>query len=109
MYERAYERDEEGCFLEPSERVRQALIDAMRTCCPSRQGPEGIVVPDPDVTPTPDVRPMPDVRPTPDTVPTPPLPPPPTTTTGGGDRRAYGEDTLAPARLGSRSTPRPRP
>jgi hypothetical protein len=32
----AYERDDQGCWLEPSERVRQAAIDAIRACCPNR-------------------------------------------------------------------------
>src|SRR5262249_18896135 len=33
LYEIAYERDENGCFLEPSERVRMAAAEALRTCC----------------------------------------------------------------------------
>jgi hypothetical protein len=33
LYEIAYERDETGCYLEPSERVRQAAAEALRTCC----------------------------------------------------------------------------
>lgn len=36
LYELAYERDDEGCFLEPSERVRLAAAEALRTCCPGR-------------------------------------------------------------------------
>jgi hypothetical protein len=36
LYEIAYERDETGCFLEPSERVRLAAAEALRTCCESR-------------------------------------------------------------------------
>ena len=31
----AYERDDHGCWLEPSERVRQAAIEALATCCPN--------------------------------------------------------------------------
>jgi hypothetical protein len=34
MYERAYERDADGCFLEPSERVRAALETAIASCPP---------------------------------------------------------------------------
>jgi len=34
LYELAYERDDEGCFLEPSERVRLAAAEALRACCP---------------------------------------------------------------------------
>jgi hypothetical protein len=34
LYEIAYERDDEGCFLEPSERVRLAAAEAIRVCCP---------------------------------------------------------------------------
>ncbi|MEX2176532.1 MAG: hypothetical protein WD872_19360 [Pirellulaceae bacterium] len=34
LYELAYERDETGCFLEPSERVRLAAAEALRSCCP---------------------------------------------------------------------------
>ena len=34
LYEIAYERDDTGCFLEPSERVRLAAAEALRTCCP---------------------------------------------------------------------------
>jgi hypothetical protein len=33
LYEIAYERDETGCFLEPSERVRNAAAEALRACC----------------------------------------------------------------------------
>ncbi len=68
MAERAYERDENGCYLEASERVRAALIEAMSACCPYR-GPEEVIVPDPDPRPTPDTIPTPDLRPTPDTLP----------------------------------------
>jgi hypothetical protein len=31
----AYERDETGCYLEPSERVRQAAARALEICCPN--------------------------------------------------------------------------
>jgi hypothetical protein len=33
----AYERDDSGCYLEPSERVRAAAQQALSVCCPSRQ------------------------------------------------------------------------
>jgi len=36
----AYERDESGCFLEPSERVRRAAEQALWICCPSYGEPE---------------------------------------------------------------------
>jgi len=36
LYEIAYERDDTGCYLEPSERVRLAAAEALRTCCPNR-------------------------------------------------------------------------
>jgi hypothetical protein len=34
LYEMAYERDDTGCYLEPSERVRLAAAEALRACCP---------------------------------------------------------------------------
>jgi hypothetical protein len=34
----AYERDDDGCFVEPSERVREAAIEAMGICCADRGG-----------------------------------------------------------------------
>src|SRR4051812_14825567 len=42
LYELAYERDDTGCFLEPSERVRNAAAEAMRTCCPG--GDEDFII-----------------------------------------------------------------
>ncbi|HTN74029.1 MAG TPA: hypothetical protein VL096_02235, partial [Pirellulaceae bacterium] len=60
MAERAFERDESGCFLEASERVREALKQALCVCCPDcNYGPEAVTTPDPDVRPTPDTRPIP--------------------------------------------------
>src|SRR5438477_8410412 len=38
LYEIAYERDDTGCYLEPSERVRLAAAEALRTCCPGGDG-----------------------------------------------------------------------
>jgi hypothetical protein len=35
----AYERDDNGCFVEPSERVREAAIEAMGICCMDRGPP----------------------------------------------------------------------
>jgi hypothetical protein len=50
MYERAYGRDENGCYLEPSERVRSALAQAV-AACPPTDGTEGsIIVPSTDDT-----------------------------------------------------------
>jgi hypothetical protein len=34
LAEMAYERDDTGCYLEPSERVREAAKEALMTCCP---------------------------------------------------------------------------
>jgi len=31
----AYDQDETGCYLEPSERVRRAAMEALAICCPS--------------------------------------------------------------------------
>ena len=41
----AYERDENGCWVEPSARVRQAAKEALRICCPGR-GPLRIETPE---------------------------------------------------------------
>jgi hypothetical protein len=38
MVMRAYERDEEGCYIEASERVREALKKSLCVCCPHRAG-----------------------------------------------------------------------
>ncbi|MCB9872663.1 MAG: hypothetical protein H6821_00665 [Planctomycetaceae bacterium] len=35
----AYERDGSGCYLEPSERVREAAISALSVCCPNVGAP----------------------------------------------------------------------
>jgi hypothetical protein len=37
LFEIAYGRDDEGCFLEPSERVREAAQEAMCICCPGAE------------------------------------------------------------------------
>jgi hypothetical protein len=50
LYEVAYERDENGCFLEPSERVRMAAAEALRTCC---SGNGDMVFMEPGPTPAP--------------------------------------------------------
>ena len=44
LYEMAYERDDTGCYLEPSERVRQAAAEALRACCPGRGPDEGYIL-----------------------------------------------------------------
>jgi hypothetical protein len=50
MYERAYGRDANGCYLEPSERVRAALEQAVAACPPTDGGEGSIVVPQTDDT-----------------------------------------------------------
>jgi hypothetical protein len=56
LYKIAYELDDLGCPLEPSERVREAAIEALNICCPNRlpvsptpveQPVEGVTVPQP--------------------------------------------------------------
>ncbi|WP_425616712.1 hypothetical protein NA78x_000366 [Anatilimnocola sp. NA78] len=44
LYELAYERDDSGCYLEPSERVRLAAAEALRACCPGRGGEPDFIV-----------------------------------------------------------------
>jgi hypothetical protein len=44
LYEMAYERDDAGCFLEPSERVRNLAAEALRACCPGRGFDEGYII-----------------------------------------------------------------
>jgi len=44
LYEMAYERDDSGCYLEPSERVRLAAAEALRACCPGRGGEPDYIV-----------------------------------------------------------------
>jgi hypothetical protein len=39
----AYERDDHGCYLEPSERVREAAAEALQNCCPNDSPP--VIVP----------------------------------------------------------------
>ncbi|MEX2558990.1 MAG: hypothetical protein WD403_03700, partial [Pirellulales bacterium] len=69
LAEVAYERDDEGCWLEVSERVRQAAAEALRICCPATGPPvyEGEVIPD-ETIPT---------IPPGETIPFDPPPPPP--------------------------------
>src|SRR4051794_14143836 len=50
LYEIAYERDENGCFLEPSERVRLAAAEALRACC---QGNDDMLIMESGPTPAP--------------------------------------------------------
>ena len=50
LYEIAYGRDDEGCYLEPSERVRLAAAEALRTCC---EGRDDMMYMDPSYSPTP--------------------------------------------------------
>ena len=48
LYEMAYERDDTGCFLEPSERVRNAAAEALRACCPGRGPQDGLILDETD-------------------------------------------------------------
>lgn len=77
LAEIAYERNDKGCWLEPSERVREAAKQAMCACCPG-QGPIGE-----EVTPEP-APDRPETIPTPADQPTPPEPSP----EGEADRSA---------------------
>jgi hypothetical protein len=67
MYERAYGRDANGCYLEPSERVRAALEQAVAACPPSDGAEGSILTPDTDdtrgTTPVPPVVPSIEDRP----------------------------------------------
>ncbi len=56
----AYERDEKGCCVEPSERVRQAAAQALEVCCPGR-GPVQEIAPPPPQEGTPEVPQTPEV------------------------------------------------
>lgn len=48
----AYERDDKGCYLEPSARVREAAARALRICCPNEEPvAEEIPLTDPEPTP----------------------------------------------------------
>lgn len=48
----AYERDEKGCYLEPSARVREAAARALRICCPNEEPvAEEIPLTNPEPTP----------------------------------------------------------
>ena len=60
LAELAYEKNDKGCWLEPSERVREAAKNAMRSCCPG-QGPPPSAAPAETV-------------PSEETIPTPPAP-----------------------------------
>ena len=46
----AYERDDTGCYLEPSQRVREAAARALRICCPS-SAPVETLVEEPEAPP----------------------------------------------------------
>ena len=58
MHERAYAQDETGCFLEPSERVRAVLMEALNDCPPDMRDIGPVIIPDdtvpPDAVPPPD-------------------------------------------------------
>jgi hypothetical protein len=55
LYKMAYDLDDLGCFVEPSERVREAAIAALRICCPNAAPiePTEIVAPPEGTTPPP--------------------------------------------------------
>lgn len=84
LYKIAYELDDLGCPVEPSERVREAALEAMRICCPNRLPVEAIApVPVEGGDRPPAVEGAPPTTPTP-AVPTPAVPPPAT----GNENRA---------------------
>jgi hypothetical protein len=88
LAEIAYEKNDKGCWLEPSERVREAAKSAMSACCPG-QGPIGEDVP--SVTPEPGIVPE-------GNVPTPPQ------VTPEGDRSARNGRTASPRVVSARRT-----
>ena len=51
MHERAFEQDETGCFLEPSERVRAVLQEALNDCPPDTRDIGPVIIPDDTVPP----------------------------------------------------------
>ena len=85
LAEIVYERNGDGCYKEPSERVRQMAAEALRACCPNsspfpyptavpvEQVPVGPVVP-PPVEPVPEVDTVPGVEGVPDAPPVAPVP-----------------------------------
>jgi hypothetical protein len=63
----AYERGDDGCFLEPNAEVRAAAAELLKLCCPGRgpvniiEAPEGGgVIETPEVPEVPDAPPVPD-------------------------------------------------
>jgi hypothetical protein len=53
----AYDRDDKGCYIEPSKRVRDAARQALFACCPNTE-PVTEIIPEPE--PTPEKRPTPE-------------------------------------------------
>lgn len=53
LYKMAYERDDKGCYLEPSAPVRAAAKKALKACCPG-VGP--VEITEPEVLPAPKVK-----------------------------------------------------
>lgn len=91
MVKRAYERDDKGCYYESSERVREALKEALCVCCPNCQGDYEEISPQPDVTPRTDSIPVPpDVLP-----PTDPQTPGGTAPMGGAPGASAASDRQA--------------
>lgn len=127
LYEMAYERDDSGCYLEPSERVRQLAAEALRACCPGRGSEEGYIldetegpvggtgetggerpgVIDPGTGERP-TNPPPPPQPTPRTVPAPELGPAPPTPTPAREPTLFNNDETgaapAPGQKSSRRT-----
>jgi hypothetical protein len=62
LAEMAYERDDHGCYVEPSERVRQEAAKAIEICCPNNLAPVIIDELPPEPIPEPETIPEP-VRP----------------------------------------------
>ena len=97
MRERAYERDDQGCWIEPSERVREALKAALALCCPY-SGPIG-----PDAVPVDPVIPVDPILP-PDTDPNRPAVPVPNPPVPTPALPADGSETSAPGTFDAAAT-----
>ena len=57
LAEMAYERDDHGCYVEPSADVREEAAEAIEICCPNNLAP--VIVDEPEPLPKPDPREMP--------------------------------------------------
>ena len=98
----AYERDDHGCYVEPSARVRQAAAEALRTCCPNDSPPvimSAETPPEPERESAEEIEEEP-LRETAPTEPGAPLPPPiPQRQLPDGSTSIQGQQTqtMAPA------------